>query len=396
MIIFLAFCAIVGLVYIGLVGRYYLYWTQIPVPENQNTPVAYPPVQVTVIVPARNEERYIGPCLEALLAQDYPAGSYEIIVVDDFSTDRTAGIVEDYASPIIRLIRLCDYVDAPLNSYKKKAIEIGIVQATGELIITTDADCTMRPYWLKTMVHLYISRQAVFIAAPVKIHVEANIPFGRKFIQVFQSLDFMMLQGITGAAVDRGMHSMCNGANLSYSKATFMDVRGFEGIDAIASGDDMLLMHKISLKAPQKIFYLKSPAAIVETAAVNSWKAFLHQRVRWASKADKYSDKSLLPVLMLVYGFNVLLLVLPLMALFVHHGYRIGGAPVSIVGVWLVLLLMKMGVEAIFLIAVASFFRSSKLMWWFPFLQPFHILYTIIAGGLGKFGTYEWKGRTVQ
>ncbi len=59
-------------------------------------------------------------------------------------------------------------------------------------------------------------------------------------------MDFMVLQGITGASVYKKIHSMCNGANLAYERKLFYEVDGFTGIDHIASGDDMLLMHKIA------------------------------------------------------------------------------------------------------------------------------------------------------
>ena len=61
------------------------------------------------------------------------------------------------------------------------------------------------------------------------------------------------------------MHNMCNGANLAYEKKVFYEVGGFEGIDKIASGDDMLLMHKIQKIYPDKIGYLKSADVIVKT-----------------------------------------------------------------------------------------------------------------------------------
>ena len=63
-------------------------------------------------------------------------------------------------------------------------------------------------------------------------------------------MDFMVLQGITGAAVYKKKMSMCNGANLAYEKKAFYEVNGFAGIDHIASGDDMLLMHKIWKQYP--------------------------------------------------------------------------------------------------------------------------------------------------
>jgi hypothetical protein len=59
-------------------------------------------------------------------------------------------------------------------------------------------------------------------------------------------------------------------------------------------------------------------------------------------------------------------------------------------------LAFKTIIELVFLIPVASFYKKEKLLWWFPFAQPFHIVYTVIAGWLGKFGKYEWKGRKVK
>ena len=93
-------------------------------------------------------------------------------------------------------------------------------------------------------------------------------------LTIFQSIDFLTLQGITGASVQRRFHSMCNGANLAYERDAFFEVKGFEGIDSIPTGDDMLLMHKIYLQHPEKVFYLKSPAVIVETEPALSWAAF--------------------------------------------------------------------------------------------------------------------------
>ena len=110
-------------------------------------------------------------------------------------------------------------------------------------------------------------------------------------MQVFQAMDFMVLQGITGASVYKNTLSMCNGANLAYEKKAFFEVDGFEGIDQIASGDDMLLMHKITKNYPDKIQYLKSKEAIVQHKPMKTWKEFFNQRIRWASKATYYDDK---------------------------------------------------------------------------------------------------------
>jgi cellulose synthase/poly-beta-1,6-N-acetylglucosamine synthase-like glycosyltransferase len=243
--------------------------------------------------------------------------------------------------------------------------------------------------WIRTIVAFYEEFKPVFIASPVSIHIDKNkTGLGRYFLQVFQALDFMTLQGITGAAVFKKVHSMCNGANLAYEKKVFAEVDGFTGIDHLASGDDMLLMHKIFSRYPERVMYLKSADAIVSTGAEDDLKGFFNQRIRWASKAGQYDDKRIFPVLFIVYLLNLLLLILPIIALTVNS--------MQIIIVWGLLLLFKTVIELFFLYPVASFFNRTKLLWWFPLMQPFHILYTVIAGWLGTFGSYQWKERKVK
>jgi cellulose synthase/poly-beta-1,6-N-acetylglucosamine synthase-like glycosyltransferase len=372
-------------VYAALLVYYRMAWQQLPAPP----PLTQPSTAITVIIPARNEEAAIGNCLESITRQHYPAHLLQIIVADDFSTDNTADIVRSFAGKNVQLLQLSDLVIDPLNSYKKKAIELAIAQSTGQLIVTTDADCAVPPLWLQTIVSFYEKERPAFIAAPVAINCS------NRAVEIFQALDFMTLQGITGASVYKKMHTMCNGANLAYERSAFYEVDGFKNIDHIASGDDMLLMHKIYERYPQRVLFLKSKDAIVQTAPVQTIRQFFNQRIRWASKADKYTDKRIFPVLLLVYLFNVLMLVLPIIAIFTHSPSSILHSSFFILN-WIILLLLKTAIELAFLYPVAKFFNKIILLWWFPLAQPFHILYTVIAGWLGKFGNYTWKGRNVK
>lgn len=360
------------ILYSILIIYFWLSWQSIPdfiLPVNQLR------TRISVIIPARNEEKNIGLLLDTLQLQTYPQELTEIIVVDDHSEDRTAEIVSQYRN--IKLLRL---KDDNINSYKKKAIQTGIAAATGELIVTTDADCVPPSGWLQHIAALKEEKQSVFIAAPVVIDCNASI------VQIFQALDFMVLQGITGGAVYKKKLSMCNGANMAYEKKIFDEVNGFAGIDHIASGDDMLLMHKIRKKYPDKVHYLKSKNAVVSTQPVKTWKDFFSQRIRWASKAKKYDDKSILPVLILVYLLNLCFPVL-LVAGCWDSSY------------WLYALLFwitKTIIEFPFFRSLAIFFNKQWALPWFFFFQPLHIFYTVIAGFLGQFGKYEWKGRRVK
>jgi cellulose synthase/poly-beta-1,6-N-acetylglucosamine synthase-like glycosyltransferase len=337
----------------------------------------------SVIIPARNEEAIIEACLTSVLQQNYPIKLFEVIVIDDHSTDSTAAIIRNLQKQYVnlQLIQLADVLQGQqLNSYKKKALEHAISKAAGEWIVTTDADCIVTSKWLKTIAAFIEDPKLVFVAAPVKYTNTGSS------VSIFQCLDFMTLQGITAAAVHNNFHSMCNGANLTYNKKAFYEVGGFAGIDTIASGDDMLLMHKIYERYPSGIGFLLSRDAVVSTMPMPTWKTFFNQRIRWASKADKYKDKRIFTVLLLVYILNVSFIVLPILSLWNS----------SLWLYWIIMLTFKTLVELSFIYPVSIFFKEEKILWWFPLMQPVHIMYTIVAGWLGKFGKYTWKGRQVS
>jgi cellulose synthase/poly-beta-1,6-N-acetylglucosamine synthase-like glycosyltransferase len=358
--------------YATLIIYYRQSWKAIP--EFQ-PPASAPSTKISVIIPARNEENTIGELLQALNEQTYPKELLEIIVIDDHSTDDTAAVAQSFV-----FVKLISLKDDTINSYKKKAIETGIAAAVGNLIVTTDADCLPAPGWLTILENFYKQKNAVFIAAPVSINCNSSA------VELFQAMDFMVLQGITGASVFKQVHSMCNGANLAYERKVFYEVNGFTGIDHIASGDDMLLMHKIWNQYPGRVHYLKSRNAIVSTQPVTTWKSFFNQRIRWAGKADQYDDKRIFGVLLLVYLFNFSFLVLLISGFFNWHYWLYFAG----------LLIAKTIIEFPFISSVASFFNKKTLLNYFVFFQPLHIGYTIIAGWLGKFGSYEWKGRKVR
>jgi hypothetical protein len=137
---------------------------------------------------------------------------------------------------------------------------------------------------------------------------------------------------------------------------------------------------------PDKISYLKSQKAIVTTMPQPTLKSFFNQRIRWASKSGKYDDKKVTQILLLVYLFNLSILIVVIAAFFVPN-------------LWILLITLLFGktiFELLFIKSVAIFFDNQKELKYYLFFQPLHIVYIVLAGFLGFWGSYQWKGRRVK
>lgn len=342
----------------------------------------------SIIIPARNEAHQIAQTLNSILLNEYLKDKYQIIVVDDFSDDGTPNIAQNifnaYEHQEHKVIKLEEVLkdNDELIAFKKKALATGIAQAKHPIIITTDADCVVDSKWLQTYNDAYHQPDTKFVIAPVNF-----IPKHRKSsLYYFQSIDFMTMQGITAASYELKIGNMCNGANLSFTKDAYASVNGYSGIDQLASGDDMMLYHKIAIKYPNSIRYALNSKAIVDTPVQDTWQNFLRQRIRWASKNGKYNDYKLTTVLAIVYLFNVILLGSTIYSLFNWQFLP------QVVGIWVV----KIFAEMLLVYPVSKFYKKQHELLYFVLLQPLHVSYIVLTGFLGMFKTYTWKGRSVN
>jgi cellulose synthase/poly-beta-1,6-N-acetylglucosamine synthase-like glycosyltransferase len=364
------------IVYGGLFFYYRYWWGQAG--NIQPELGAVSKNRFSIIIPARNEASNIGACLSSIQQLNYPSELFEVIVVDDHSDDNTAAIAA--AFPFVKLISLADYIKDPVNSYKKQALAVGIKESSGEYIITTDADCIVSPYWLRTFDQIIQQKQVAFIAAPVIIQDQPG------WLNKFETIDFMMLQAITVAAVQSGAHVMSNGANLCFKKSAYEEVGGYENVDTIASGDDMLLMQKIADKYPERIAYCKSKEAIVSTRGAGSLRAFINQRIRWASKGKYYRGIKLKMILLSVYMLNLASAFSLCLCIYDMYYLKI----------FLIVICFKTAIELLLMTPAAIFFGKTHLLKYYLPFQPLHISYMVIAGTFGNLGKYRWKGRMVR
>ncbi len=350
-------------------------WQKIPF----YTPlVVLPKTKVSVLIAARNEAESIHLTIEDILQQNYPKELFELIIVDDHSTDNTSGIIASYADRGVKLIQLNE--SEPLNSYKKKAIAEAIKVTSGELIVATDADCRMGKNWLLSVVGLYQEKNFNLISSPVVYHQEKSL------FERLQTLEFLYLIGLGAAGIGNKMPSTCNGANLAYKKEVFLKLGGFKGIDDLASGDDELFLHKVAKAYPGTIGFCKSYDALVYTHAKSTVKEFIQQRRRWASKSVKYKDKKIIALAVCMWLFNLSLALNFVLAFFYPDFLKLVA----------IQFVIKFSAELFFLEPLTNFVKRKGLLINLTFLTFLHVVYFIYIGIMGNAGKYNWKGRMVK
>jgi cellulose synthase/poly-beta-1,6-N-acetylglucosamine synthase-like glycosyltransferase len=336
-------------------------------------------VKISIIVAVRNEASAIGSLLESLLKQDYPPEHFEMIIVDDHSTDETKRRFEEITSELNGIPNLKFISLEPDDGFgKKAALSHGIKLSGGDLIVITDADCTAGSSWISTIAAFYDRLKPQMILGAVQMTDGGNF-FGK-----LQSLEFMSLISSAAGSCSAGFPLLANGANIAFTRQAFESCGGFSGHMEFPSGDDMFLMMSIKKKfGAGSIRFLKSADAIVKTTAINGLKPFLQQRMRWVSKSKGYTDPVLIATSILVYLANAILLISGISAFIFPGLYKI----------FLLVYLAKMIIDFPLMLSFARFQKSGALLWLFPFMELLNAVYTVFIGIIGNIGKYEWKGR---
>ena len=334
----------------------------------------------TICIPFRNEELYVENLLYSLKNIDYPTHLYEIILVNDFSSDASVSIYKSFleAHPYVNA-QITHAQNPHSTSPKKEALLQAIKLSTKEYIVTTDADCEVPPKWLQGFNNKIKENQADFIAGPVSYFSTKN------FLNYFQRLDFLSLQAATLGGFGQRHPFLCNGANLCYKKETFFNVNAFAGNHHIASGDDIFLLEKM-IENKKNIQYVASAEAMVFTHATKSWKGLFLQRLRWASKTTASKSIYSKSIGTVIFLANVGLVIMGILCIF-KSAYLL---------FFFEYLFIKMIIEFVVLIKVADLFKLSILKkdyLYVSFIYPIFISATAI---LSLFKSYSWKERTFK
>jgi len=322
-----------------------------------------PGVKVSVIIPCKNESSCIGKILQDLAGQKYPENQYEVIVVDDNSTDDTLGIAMAFKG--IRHFRaLRNRLEG-----KKMAIRTGTEAATGELIITTDADCRAGEKWLSSVASFYKMYKPDLIICPVILES------GKGFPGKFQELEFLSLQGITAGSAAGNRSTMCNGANLAFRKSNYS--KHYANLRyEINSGDDIFLLQSIKKEEDSEIRWLESEDSMVTTSKAGTISGFFAQRKRWISKISAYSDR-----FTILLGIVTCVTIISEIALLISSFFNI-----AYLYPYIVFFVLKSVPDFLIIQNTVTRYHKRDLMKWFipsRILYPFYVLlvvcYAVVA-----------------
>ncbi len=374
----LIFFGLITAAYLGLVISFLYGWKRLPDFELKGLPAEN---TFSIIIPYRNEAHNLPRLFKSLTSLNYPGRKFEVILVNDESTDHSSQLAEIFQHDFRDLnIQLLDNKRRSASP-KKDAILTAIEGSRFDYIATTDADCIIPPDWLHYFDEAIQLEKPELIAAPVS-YASSGTVLKKPYFQNFEEMDFMSLQASTIGAFGIEKGFMCNAANLCYRKETFLQEAGFTENSEIASGDDVFLLQKFR-KQGKKLFFIKSGKAGVLTNYQEILRSLISQRIRWAAKTSSYTSilAKFTGVIVFLMNFSLIFfMVLTFLDLF---SYRY----------LMLVFLLKFNVDCILIFKAAKFMNRESLMrhyFWCSIAYPFFTVYVAVAS---LSGGYKWKGR---
>ena len=239
--------------------------------KRPRTPRGTPPV--SIIVCYRNEAARLGDCIAAILRQDYP--DFELLLVDDNSTDDGAAVARSFADP-----RLRHLTPGPTRTGKKDALAYGIRQARHDIFLLTDADCRpLSDQWVRLMTEPISAGVELCLGVSPYAGGPSWLHRWQRFEATYTALQYL------GYAYRKRPY-MGVGRNLAYTRKFFGRAGGFAAHAHLPGGDDDLLVSAAARADRTK--RVLDPAGWVHSAPSDSWATYFRRKIRHQSVGTAY------------------------------------------------------------------------------------------------------------
>ena len=343
----------------------------------------HPRREISIVIAARNEEDNIVACLRGLDRQTLPSEKYEVILVDDGSTDRTAKLAREFARGSDLRLTILETSGFPGRAgSKKRALSLGVEKAAGEVVLTTDADCRLPPSWGSSMALRFDEDTVGVVIGYSGIRLD-NGRLGA--LGGWEAVDFLNLMASAAAGAGRGRALAASGQSLGFRKAAYDEVGGYGRIMHRGSGDDVLLMQLIRRTRRWRILFAGDADGHVAHPPSPSLSGLLAKRSRWASNAPCQAllDPPFFAYLVCTFAMSAMLLATPVLAWWGTVSWF------SVAAAWLA----KSAAEGALFARARQVFQRRDLHWQFLPWTLSHPLYIVAVGLFGALGSFDWKGR---
>ncbi|MFC2115178.1 glycosyltransferase [Bacteroidota bacterium] len=233
---------------------------------------------VSVIICAKNEEENLKANLPLFLEQDYP--DYEVIVVNDASTDESADVLADLQKKYPHLRTSVIKENVHIRRGKKLALTLGLKAAKHDWVLLTDADCIPAGNkWLATMQRNFKKKVGIVLGY-------GGYKKDRGLLNMIIRYDafFVALQYIGFALA--GFPYMGVGRNLAYRRDLFFRNKGFASHYELSSGDDDLFVNEVARRKGTRIEIRQESHTLSETE--KTWRDWYYQKKRHLTTGPRY------------------------------------------------------------------------------------------------------------
>lgn len=328
------------------------------------------PPSVSLIVAAKNEKDVIARCIQSLKEIKYE-GTLEIILVNDKSDDNTKEIMIKESQGDSR-IKVIDSNRTETSNLKGKAnaLDTAIRLCRGEIVITTDADCTVQSEWVKSMSSYYDTSTAM-------VNGFTTIDTNQKLFDKLQALDFIYLLSLASSSCGIGRILSCIGNNISFRKDIYMQLGGFEKI-GFSVTEDLALMRAIDSIKNVEIKFPTDDRNVVTSQPCADLRALFNQKKRWFR-----GGLGIRP-----FGY------ITGIELYIANLYLLTGIFFTPPAFYFTMVGIKFVSELILLIPLLKIYKSTGLLKYFIHFQIYFALYGLLLPFTFVLGNkIKWKGR---
>lgn len=242
------------------------------------------PSRATVVVVAKDESLVLPALLDSLAGQS--TEDFDIVLVDDRSTDGTGSLMESFRSHSSRSVSVLRNEQDPSGTTGKvQALDMAVAASSGDVLIFTDSDCILPPTWVEGHLSYYADPRVGAVFGQI------SMPRSRRFLDGYQAFDQRLIHQYSSGSAGLGLPTGCFGNNLSARREAVAAVGGFRGLGYTVT-EDAALIAAVGKGRRWRVVASTRGEVSVLTRPQGTWRAFVNQHTRWNIGGYYSSDRA--------------------------------------------------------------------------------------------------------